>query len=203
MQIAVVLTVLVVTLVLFPLEIVTVDLVALGALLVLVATSILPVDVAFASFGNEMMILLGSIFVIAGALLRTGVLDSLGLILYKRLGGSYRMLLAGIVLTVCAVSAFMNNTVVTAVFVPVVLAVARRAQIPPSKLLMPVAFASMLGGCATLIGTSTNIAANNFIVARGMEPFRLFEFLPVGLALTAGGVVYFVLLGSKLLPARG
>jgi di/tricarboxylate transporter len=203
MQIAVVLTVLVVTLVLFPLEIVTVDIVALGALLILIATGILPADAAFASFGNEMMILLGSIFVIAGALLRTGVLDSLGLLLYRRLGGSYRMLLAGIMLTVCAVSAFMNNTVVTAVFVPVVLAVARRAQIPPSKLLMPVAFASMLGGCTTLIGTSTNIAANNFIVARGMEPFRLFEFLPVGLMLTAAGTVYFVLLGSKLLPARG
>src|SRR5881296_3621959 len=126
MQIALVLGVLVAALILFPLELVGVDIVALGALLVLIVARVVPVEVAFASFGNEMMILLASIFVIAGALLRTGVLDSVGLVLYRRLGGSYRALLAGIVLTVSLVSAFMNNTVVTAVFVPVVLAVARR-----------------------------------------------------------------------------
>ncbi|PYV17055.1 MAG: potassium transporter TrkA [Acidobacteria bacterium] len=203
MQIALVLGVLVAALILFPFELVGVDIVALGALLVLVVARIVPAEVAFASFGNEMMILLASIFVIAGALLRTGVLDSVGLVLYRRLGGSYRALLAGIVLTVSLISAFMNNTVVTAVFVPVVLAVARRAKIPPSKLLMPVAFAAMLGGCTTLVGTSTNIAASNFIVSKGMEPFRLFEFLPIGLALTAGGILYFVLLGGRLLPSRG
>src|SRR5437867_3966755 len=203
MQIALVLGVLVAALILFPFELVGVDIVALGALLVLVVARIVPAEVAFASFGNEMMILLASIFVIAGALLRTGVLDSVGLVLYRRLGGSYRALLAGIVLTVSLVSAFMNNTVVTAVFVPVVLAVARRAKIPPSKLLMPVAFAAMLGGCTTLVGTSTNIAASSFIASKGMEPFRLFEFLPIGLALTAGGILYFVLLGGRLLPSRG
>src|SRR3989442_5089610 len=68
---------------------------------------------------------------------------------------------------------------------------------------MPVAFAAMLGGCTTLVGTSTNIAASNFIVSKGMEPFRLFEFLPIGLALIAGGILYFVLLGGRLLPSRG
>ncbi len=203
MQIGLVLGLLVLALVLFSFEIFSIDLIALGAILVLMAAGVLSPEQAFASFGSEMIVLLASIFIIAGALQRTGVLDSLGLILYRHCGGSYRILLVSIVLVVAAVSAFMNNTVVTAVFVPVVLAVARRAKLPPSKLLMPVAFAAMLGGCCTLVGTSTNVAASAFLAQRGMAPFRLFEFLPVGLAVVLGGTLFFALLGPKFLPVRG
>ncbi len=200
MQIALVLTLLILALLLFSLEVVSIDLIALGALLILIAAGALTPDQAFASFGSEMIILLASIFVIAGALHRTGVLDTIGLLLYRHCGGSHRFLLASIVLVVASVSAFMNNTVVTAVFVPVVLAVARRAKIPPSRLLMPVAFAAMLGGCCTLVGTSTNVAASAFLAQRGMEPFRLFEFLPVGVAAVLCGLVFIVLVGPKILP---
>ncbi len=203
MQIGLVLGLLILALVLFSFEIVSIDLIALGAILVLMAAGVLSPEQAFASFGSEMIILLASIFIIAGALQRTGVLDSLGLLLYRHCGGSYRFLLISIVLVVAAVSAFMNNTVVTAVFVPVVLAVARKAKQPPSKLLMPVAFAAMMGGCCTLVGTSTNVAASAFLAQRGMQPFRLFEFLPVGLAVVLGGTLFFALLGPRLLPVRG
>jgi di/tricarboxylate transporter len=203
MQIVLVLTLLVLVLVLFPLEIVSVDIIALGGVIILVASGILSSSEAFASFGSEMMVLLASIFVIAGALLRTGVLDSMGLWLYRHSKGNYHVLLASIILTVCFASAWMNNTVVTAVFVPPVLAVARRSQIPASKLLMPVAFAAMLGGCCTLIGTSTNVAASAFLSRRGMEPFGLFEFLPVGLAGVIAGTLFFLFGGARLLPSRG
>ena len=203
MQIALVLTLLVVTLVLFPLEIIAVDIVGLSALLILVACRTISAEQAFAGFGTEMMVLLGSIFIIAGALLRTGMLDSVGLLLYRHCRGSTRVLLVAIVLVVSAVSAFMNNTVVTAVFVPVVLAVARRSGISPSKLLIPVAYAAMLGGCCTLVGTSTNLAASSFLVRHGMPPFRLFEFLPVGAALVVTGALFFMYFGDRLLPARG
>ncbi len=203
MQIAIVLALLFLTLVVLPLEIVSVDVAALTAVLVLIVAGVISPQQAFAGFGTEMMVLLASIFIIAGALLRTGVLDTIGILLYRHCGGSYRTLLASIILVVGAVSAIMNNTVVTAVFVPVVLAVARRVGMPSSKLLMPVAFASMLGGCCTLIGTSTNMAASNFLVRRGMPPFGMFEFLPVGLALVVAGLVYFVVLGRRLLPERG
>ncbi|PYV38702.1 MAG: potassium transporter TrkA [Acidobacteria bacterium] len=203
MQIALVLGLLTVILILFPLEIVSVDVLGLGGLLILVATGILSPDQAFASFGSEMMVLLASIFVIAAALMKSGILDTVGLYLYRHSAGNYRVLLVTIVLVVSFFSAFMNNTVVTAVFIPPVLAVARRAQLPPSKLLMPVAFGSMLGGCCTLIGTSTNMAASAFLVRKGMAPFSLFEFLPVGLALVAGGAFYFLIAGSRLLPSRG
>ena len=203
MQIALVLGLLTVILILFPLEIVSVDVLGLGGLLILVATGILSPDQAFASFGSEMMVLLASIFVIAAALMKSGILDTVGLYLYRHSAGNYRVLLVTIVLVVSFFSAFMNNTVVTAVFIPPVLAVARRAQLPPSKLLMPVAFGSMLGGCCTLIGTSTNMAASAFLVRKGMAPFSLFEFLPVGLALVAGGAFYFLIAGSRFLPSRG
>lgn len=202
-QIALVLTLLVLTLVLFPLEIISVDIIALSGLLLLIAFGILSPEQAFASFGSEMMLLLGSIFVIAGALMKTGMLDSMGLYLYRHCGGSYRTLIVSIILIVCCISAFMNNTVVTAVFLPAVMAIARRAKLPPSKLLIPLAFASMLGGTCTLIGTSTNVAASNLLRSRGMQPFGLFEFLPVGLAIVAGGTLYFLIAGTKLLPSRG
>jgi di/tricarboxylate transporter len=203
MQIALVLSLLVITLIIFPLEIISVDIVALSALLILVAAGVLTPDQAFAGFGTEMMILLGSIFVIAGALLRTGMLDSIGVLMYRHFRGRYRLLLVATVTVVAAVSAFMNNTVVTAVFIPVVLAVARRSKLAPSKLLIPVAYAAMLGGCCTLIGTSTNLAASSFLVRQGIEPFGLFEFLPIGLAMTAGGILFFMYFGGALLPSRG
>ena len=203
MQIAIVLSLLLVALVVIALELLSVDVVALSAVLLLIITGCIGAEQAFTSFGTDMMVLLASIFIIAGALLKTGVLDSVGVFLYRHCGGNYRVLLASTVLVVAAVSAFMNNTVVTAVFTPVMLAVARRSDMPPSKLLMPVAFAAMLGGCCTLVGTSTNIAASNFLLRRGMQPFSLFEFLPVGLALVVSGALFFAFFGRTLLPARG
>ena len=203
MQIALVLSFLVLVLVVLALELFSVDVVALGAVLILIVAGLIGPEQAFASFGTDMMVLLASIFIIAGALLKTGVLDTVGVFLYKHCGRSYRVLLVSIILVVSAVSAFMNNTVVTAVFTPVVLAVSRRADLAASKLLMPVAFGAMLGGCCTLVGTSTNIAASNFLARRGMPPFALFEFLPVGLALVGCGTVFFLLLGKRLLPSRG
>jgi di/tricarboxylate transporter len=203
MQIALVLVLLAAALAVFAMEVVSVDVAAICVLLLLLAAGVISPEEAFDSFGSEMMVLLASIFVIAGALLKTGVLDTLAAALYRHTGGNYTLLLTSIVLVVCSLSAFMNNTVVTAVFVPVVMAVARRAKLAPSKLLMPVAFAAMLGGCCTLIGTSTNVAVSSLLTRRGMQPFSLFEFLPVGVALVVAGVLFFTLLGGKLLPARG
>src|SRR2546428_10950183 len=133
MQIALVLGLLTVILILFPLEIVSVDVLGLGGLLILVATGILSPDQAFASFGSEMMVLLASIFVIAAALMKSGILDTVGLYLYRHSAGNYRVLLVTIVLVVSFFSAFMNNTVVTAGFIPPGLAVARGGPPPPAQ----------------------------------------------------------------------
>src|SRR5947199_5136467 len=145
MQIALVLGLLTVILILFPLEIVSVDVLGLGGLLILVATGILSPDQAFASFGSEMMVLLASIFVIAAALMKSGILDTVGLYLYRHSAGNYRVLLVTIVLVVSFFSAFMNNTVVTAVFRHPFLALARRSQVPRSELIFAVPVGSWPG----------------------------------------------------------
>jgi di/tricarboxylate transporter len=100
-------------------------------------------------------------------------------------------------------SMFINNTTATAVFIPPTLGIARRAKISPAKLLMPLAFASILGGTATLIGTSTNVAVSGYIVQLGMEPLSLFELTPMGLIIAGVGILYMVSIGQRLLPDHG
>lgn len=99
-------------------------------------------------------------------------------------------------------SAFMNNTTVAAVTVPPILGLSKKIGIAPSKLLMPMAFASLVGGTCTLIGTSTNIAGNNFLIANNLPPIGMFEFFPIGLTLLGTCVLIFVLLGDRILPNR-
>ncbi len=188
--------------VLFATEKISVDLVTLGLLCVLVMTGILNVQEAFAGFGNEVIVMLGSIFVIGAALRDTGVLDSLGGILAKTTGGHPRRVAAGMMSSVGAVSAFMNNTTVTAMFLGPVIGLARRLKISPSRLLMPLSFASILGGTCTLIGTSTNVAVSGAMKHLGLEEIGMFEITPIGLAIFAAGLAYMILVGMKWVPER-
>jgi di/tricarboxylate transporter len=202
-EIAIVLGLLVLAVILFARETVSVDLVTLLLLAALILTGILTPAEAFSGFSTEIIIILGSIFVISGALQQTGVVDALGVWLQRVSGNSPVLLLVVTMLVVSFLSAFMNNTTATALFIPPVMAVARRLKVSPSRLLMPVAFASMLGGTCTLIGTSTNVAVNGLLVAEGLEPLRLFEITPLGLIAVAAGLVYVLLVGRHLLPDRG
>ena len=185
MQIAIVLGVLILSIVLFAMEKISVDIITLMLLMVLVLTGILKPDEAFAGFSNEIIIILASIFVVSGALQRTGIIDAMGARLHKVAGGSRNSLLLAVMAIVSGVSSFMNNTTATAIFLPPVLGMARRSKVSASKLLMPLAFASILGGTCTLIGTSTNVAVSGYIAKSGMEPLSLFEITPVGLVIVA------------------
>ena len=167
MDIAIVLGLLVTAIVLFAMEKVSVDIITLLLLISLVATGILRPEEAFAGFSNDIIVILASIFVVSGALQRTGVMDAVGMRLHKIASGSNNRLLLAIMSVVSFVSAFMNNTTVTAIFVPPVMGVAKQSRISASKLLMPVAFASILGGTCTLIGTSTNVAVSGYIAKEG------------------------------------
>ncbi|MBI3653368.1 MAG: SLC13 family permease [Acidobacteria bacterium] len=200
MQIAIVLGLLAFAIVLFAIEKLSVDLITLILLMALVLTRILTPAEAFAGFSQDIIIILASIFIISGALQKSGLMDALGMWLYKFAGGSDNRLLLTIMAVVAAVSAFMNNTTVTAIFVPPVLGVARQSKISASKLLMPVAFASILGGTCTLIGTSTNVAVSGYIAKVGMQPLTMFEVTPIGLIVTAVGIAYMMLLGKRMLP---
>ena len=159
----IVLSLLVLAVVLFATRALPVDLVTIFLLLALVLTGILDTTQAFAGFSSQIIIILGSIFVINGALLEGRVLDLVSTWLLRVAGGSTNKLLLTTMSVVSGLSGFMNNTAVTSLFIGPTMSVARKLKTSPSKLLMPVCFASILGGTCTLIGTSTNVAVSGEI----------------------------------------
>lgn len=193
---------LVVAVILFATEKISVDLVTLGLLCALVLSGIITPNEAFAGFGNEVIVMLGAIFVIGAALRETGVLDTVGHVLARTTGGHPKRIVAVMMGTVGGVSAFMNNTTVTAMFLGPVIGLARRLKISPSGLLMPLAFSSILGGTCTLIGTSTNVAVSGAMTKQGMPAVRMFEIAPVGLVLFGVGLIYMIVIGMRWLPER-
>ena len=201
-QIAIVLGLLFIAIVIFASEKVSVDIVTLGVLIVLVLCRILTPAEAFEGFSADIIIILGSIFVISAALQETGVLEVIGARLLQLAGKSSNRLLFLLMSVVAGISGFMNNTTVTAMFLPPTIGLAKKARISPSKLLIPLAYASILGGTCTLIGTSTNVAVSGFIQKAGMQPLGLFEMTPLGLVIVAVGVAYMMLIGQRLLVDR-
>lgn len=200
LQIVVVLGLLMLAVVLFATETISIDIITLLLLIGLVVTGVLTPQEAFAGFSNDIIIILASIFVIGGALQQTGVMDAVGTYLLKIAGNSVNRLLLILMGTVGGLSMFINNTTATAVFIPPLMGVARRLKISPSKLLIPLAFASILGGTSTLVGTSTNVAVSGYMAQLGMTPLSLFELMPIGLIILGVGILYMATVGRHLLP---
>jgi di/tricarboxylate transporter len=184
----------------FAAEWVRVDVATLLLLCALVLLGILDVKEAFSGFASDIIIILGAIFVLSGALMKGGIMDHLGEAIHRLAGGSQTRVLLCVLPVTTFVSSFMNNTTTTAVLMPAVLGVCRRSKLSPGKVLIPLAYASMLGGTCTLIGTSTNVAASGYVQSAGLRPFAMFEFLPVGAAAAVLGIVYMTFLGHRLLP---
>lgn len=178
------------------------DLVALLALLALLLLRILTPAEALAGFSDPIVLIIAGLFVVGGALVQTGVAETLGQWLAKVAGANETTLIVVIMVVAAFLSAFMSSTGTTAVLLPVVVSLARDARINPSKLLIPLAFSSLLGGTLTLIGTPPNIVVSNQLAAAGLEPFGFFTFTPVGLIMVAIGIVFMVLVGRHLLPER-
>lgn len=201
--IAIVLILLLVALVLFATEKLPVDIVGLILVIGLVLTGVLTVNEGVAGFGDNIIITIGGLFVLTGGLIKTGLVDLIGRRLH-RIAGDNEFLLTVLIMSVAAVSAsVLKNTTTTAMFVPVVLGLTERAKIPPSKLLMPLAFGAILGGSCTLIGTSTNLAVSGAIQRYGLEPFSMFELTSVGVSMVGIGILYMLFIGRKMLPTRG
>ncbi len=200
MEIALVLGLLVVAVALFATEKVPVDVITIGLLLVLTSLGILTPSEAFSGYGSDFIIMLASIFVVGAAMQKAGVLDILGHQLFAYTQKRVKSLPAILMTVVSFTSAFMNNTTVTAMYVAPVVGLARRLHISPSKLLMPVAFASILGGTCTVIGTSTNIAVNAYLSKNGLPPFGMFDFTLIGIVLCIIGIVFLATVGMRLLP---
>jgi di/tricarboxylate transporter len=176
----------------------------LSATILLLLVGIIDNDEAFAGFSNEAPIVVGALLVFARAADVSGIVGPVLERFFGRPGEtSQRWALPRLLAPITVLSAFLNNTTLVAMTVPAVLDLCRRRGLSPSRFLIPISFAAVLGGVITTVGTSTNLTVSGLLRERGMEPLSLFELTPVGLPLAAAGVVVIVLLAGRLLPDRG
>jgi di/tricarboxylate transporter len=176
------------------------EVVMLAALLVLVCTGIVKMDEALLGFSNPAVLTIAALFVVGGGMQATGAIDSLSLfILGRPKKGTPLIRLVG---PIAVLSSFMNNTPLVAFFIPIFVHIARKLRISPSKLLIPLSYAAVMGGTCTLIGTSTNFVIDGALRQAKMPGLGMWELAWVGIPVTLVGLVYLVTIGQKLLPDR-
>ena len=200
LQIALLLLIIGGAVVLFSFEWIQADVVALGILLLLVFTGLLPADQAFDGFGSDTVIMILGLFILTAALLHTGVMEITGRAILQYTGNETNRILRVITIASASLGAFISNTASTAFFVPIVIGLAKRAQISASKLLLPLAFSSILTSSVTLISTSTNIVISGVMTEYGLPPMGMFELAPVGIPIAIVGILYMLTLGQRLIP---
>lgn len=179
------------------------DVTALGLMLTLLLTGILDAEEAFRGFGSDTVILFFGLLIGTAALIRTGMVDSIGGLLAKHFSTRPRLLLLLIMLSVAILSAFISNTATAALFLPIVLGVTKKANLPPSRYLLPMAFCSIVVSSVTLISTSTNIVVSGLMTTYGLKTMGMFELAPVGIPIAIVGLLYMWYVAPKLLPNRG
>ncbi|KPK91700.1 MAG: hypothetical protein AMJ88_12960 [Anaerolineae bacterium SM23_ 63] len=201
-EIAIILAILGIAIILFITEWVRVDVVALLVLVSLALSGLVSPAEALSGFSNPAVITVWAVLILSGGLARTGIAGLIGHRVLRLAGESEIRLLTIIMLTVGVLSGFMNDIGVASLFLPVVIDIARRIKRAPSKLLMPLAFAALLGGLNTLIGTPPNILISEALRDAGLRSFQMFDYTPVGVVVLIAGTAFMVLIGRRLLPER-
>lgn len=199
---AITLAVFLIALVLFISEKLPVEVTALLVLVMLTVAGVISVEQALAGFSNPATVTVGAMFILSAGLYRTGAVNGLGTLLARAARRNFWLGAAAMMVGVSVISAFINNTAAVAIFLPVTLMVARQTGASPSRLLIPLSYASIFGGFCTLIGTSTNILVAGIAVEKGIEPFGVFEFARVGLPLALAGILYMMVAGIRRIPER-
>jgi di/tricarboxylate transporter len=199
-EIALVLSILAISLILFVSEVIRMDLVALLVLGALAVSGLVSSTEAFAGFSNSAVITVWAMFILSEGLTRTGIADIIGRQVIRLAGRRELAMIIVIMITAAVLSAFMNNVGVAALMLPVVIDVARRTRISPSRLLMPLAYATLLGGLMTMIGTPPNLLISEVMSQNGYAPFELFDFTPIGGAIMIVGVIFIAVAGRFMLP---
>ena len=201
--IAIVLVVLATAIVLFSLERIPVEISALTIVALLAVTRVLTPEQALAGFSNDTVILIFTLLAMTQGLASTGVVQMIGqrMAYFARFGPG--VFISALMLAVAALSSVISNTVTTAAFLPVAIGAADRSRLPRSRVLMPIAYASMLGGMVFLIGTSTNLVVSSMLDQMGMPPIGFAELTPIGVPLAVVGIALTVVLSRWLLPNRG
>jgi di/tricarboxylate transporter len=183
------------------LEIAGPDVIMMGGLFTLAAAGVLTPRETFAGFANEAMLTVGALLVLSAALRDTGALEAT----FGRIFGRTRRELVGLVrmmLPIAGVSAFLNNTTIVAMMTPVVIDWAHRNRMSPGRFLIPLSYATILGGVVTMIGTSTNLTVAGLMLEAKLEPMGFFELTPIGLPVCLAGIAYLLVAAPRLLPAR-
>lgn len=178
------------------------DLVALSTTAVLLAAGILTTSEVLEVFSNPGVITVGAMFVLSGALDRTGVIEAVGDAATRVMGHTRSRALLGLVVMAASVSAFINNTPVVVILTPVAIRLCRHLKVAPSKMLIPLSYAAIFGGTCSLIGTSTNLLVDGVAQRLGLPAFGLFEIAPLGLCLSLLGIGYLMITAGRLLPER-
>lgn len=194
-------TVLGLTIVVFLLDRFRMDLVALCVMVVLALSGIIAPAQAVSGFAEPVVLMIAGLFIVGEALFRTGVAAQAGQWLMQLGGRSELRLLLMLLPLVAVLSAFMSSTGAVALLIPVVLSITRNSDIQASHVLMPMAFAALIGGMLTLIGTPPNLIVSDALSNAGYEPFGFFTFTPLGVAILIAGMAYLLLAGRRLLPS--
>jgi len=183
-------------------ELLPVDVTGLCLLLALAVSGIIPQEETLAGFSNKGVLTIGGLFILSHALQRTGLLEIAEERLSRRFGKRQWVGIGVLLVFVALMSGLLNNTAVIAMTIPLAIQLCRRFQISPSKVLIPLSFASILGGTLTLIGTSTNLLVSAIVEEAGGEPLGMFELTPLGLVFLVVGLSYVLVLASRMLPGR-
>ena len=181
---------------------VRIDIIALCVLVVLFVLDLIESEHVLYGLANQATVTLASMFIISEGLVRTGLVEWTARRLDNLAGKTELRLMLFLGLTAAFLSAFIINAAIVAIFIPVSMVLARSRKIAPSRVLIPLSYASQFGGVCTIVGSSTNLIVNSFAVNNGLEPFGFFEFLPLGLAMVGAGIVYLAAVGHWLLPVR-
>ncbi len=183
-------------------DIVSAEIAVFGALIIFLLAKIITVKEAFAGFSNPGVISIALLFIVAGGLKSAGLMNTLSGIMLGKNNSGLRFKLLRLMLPVTASSAFMNNTPIVAILLPSVKSWAEKNNLSPSKFLIPLSYAAILGGMITLIGTSTNLIVHGLLIQNGLKGFSFFEITPVGILVAFFGVIYVVILAPRWLPER-
>ncbi|WP_136799180.1 SLC13 family permease [Desulfosediminicola ganghwensis] len=183
-------------------EVMPLEVLAMLVLGVLAVTGLVSPTEALAGFSNPAVVTIWAVFILSGGLTRTGIANILGRNLLKVAGEGESRLILLVMFVAGGLSAFMNNVAVAALMLPVVMDICRKTGHPPSRMLMPLAYGSLLGGLTTMIGTPPNILVSEALRANDLTPFGLFDFTPVGIIVMVSGMLFITFVGIRLLPEK-